>query len=143
MEILWLLAGFVLLVIGADVFVEGSSALAKSFKIPTIIELTVVAFGTGMPEASVSISAAFAGKNDIAVSNVIGSNIFNLLVVLGASALLAPMTVNMFSLIDIVVLLVISAISLIFAKTQRRFSRAEGAIMLGTYLVYFVYVLLR
>ena len=95
MEYFWLLFGFVLLVVGADIFVEGSSALAKSFKIPTIIiGLTVVAFGTSMPEASVSISAALEGKNDIAISNVIGSNIFNLLVVLGASALICPVKSN-------------------------------------------------
>ena len=95
MEYFWLLFGFVLLVVGADLFVEGSSALAKSFKIPTIIiGLTVVAFGTSMPEASVSISAALEGKNDIAISNVIGSNIFNLLVVLGASALICPVKSN-------------------------------------------------
>ena len=95
MEYLWLLFGFVLLVVGADIFVEGSSSLAKSFKIPTIIiGLTVVAFGTSMPEASVSISAALEGKNDIAVSNVIGSNIFNLLVVLGASAVICPVRSN-------------------------------------------------
>ena len=95
MEYFWLLFGFVLLVVGADIFVEGSSSLAKSFKIPTIIiGLTVVAFGTSMPEASVSISAALEGKNDIAISNVIGSNIFNLLVVLGASALICPVKSN-------------------------------------------------
>lgn len=91
MEYVWLIAGFVLLIVGADIFVEGSSAIAKRFKIPTIIiGLTIVAFGTSMPEASVSISAALSGKNDIAISNVIGSNIFNLLVVLGASALILP-----------------------------------------------------
>ena len=95
MEYFWLLFGFVLLVVGADIFVEGSSSLAKSFKIPTIIiGLTVVAFGTSMPEASVSISAALESKNDIAISNVIGSNIFNLLVVLGASALICPVKSN-------------------------------------------------
>ena len=95
MEYLWLIAGFILLIIGADIFVEGSSALAKSFKIPTIIiGLTVVAFGTSMPEASVSISAELGGQNDIAVSNVIGSNILNLLVVLGASALICPVKSN-------------------------------------------------
>ena len=91
MEYIWLIAGFVLLIVGADIFVEGSSAIAKRFKIPTIIiGLTIVAFGTSMPEASVSISAALSGNNDIAISNVIGSNIFNLLVVLGTSALILP-----------------------------------------------------
>ena len=95
MEYFWLVFGFVLLIVGADIFVEGSSSLAKRFKIPTIIiGLTIVAFGTSMPEASVSISAALEGKNDIAVSNVIGSNILNLLVVLGASALICPVKSN-------------------------------------------------
>ena len=95
MEYFWLVFGFVLLIVGADIFVEGSSSLAKKFKIPTIIiGLTIVAFGTSMPEASVSISAALEGKNEIAVSNVIGSNILNLLVVLGASALICPVKSN-------------------------------------------------
>ncbi|MBQ7290363.1 MAG: calcium/sodium antiporter [Clostridia bacterium] len=95
MEYLWLIAGFVLLIVGADIFVEGSSAIAKLFKIPTIIiGLTIVALGTSLPEASVSVSAALAGSNDIAISNVIGSNIFNLLVVLGASALICPVRVH-------------------------------------------------
>ena len=95
MEYLWLIGGFILLIVGADVFVEGSSSIAKMFKIPPIIiGLTIVAFGTSMPEASVSINAALAGENSIAVSNVVGSNIFNLLVVLGASALICPVHTN-------------------------------------------------
>ena len=95
MEYVWLIAGFVLLIVGADIFVEGSSAIAKLFKIPSIIiGLTIVAFGTSLPEASVSISAALAGSNDIAISNVIGSNLFNMLVVLGASALILPVRSN-------------------------------------------------
>lgn len=86
-----LVAGFVLLIKGADMFVDGSSKIAKFFKIPSIIiGLTVVAFGTSMPEAAVSISSAVQGANEIAVSNVVGSNIFNLLVVLGASAVIMP-----------------------------------------------------
>ena len=82
MEYLLLLVGFVLLVKGADFFVEGSSSLAKIMKVPSvIIGLTIVAMGTSAPEASVSINAALTGNNDIAISNVVGSNIFNGLVV--------------------------------------------------------------
>ena len=89
--ILMLVGGFVCLIKGADFFVEGASNVAKLFKVPTIIiGLTVVAFGTSLPEASVSISSALAGANALAVSNVVGSNIFNTLVVLGASALIVP-----------------------------------------------------
>ena len=78
MEYLLLLVGFVLLVKGADFFVEGSSSLAKIMKVPSvIIGLTIVAMGTSAPEASVSINAALTGNNDIAISNVVGSNIFH------------------------------------------------------------------
>lgn len=91
MEYILLIVGFALLIKGADFFVDGSSSVAKLLKVPTIIiGLTVVAFGTSMPELSVSLTAAMQGNNDLAVSNVLGSNIFNLLVVLGACALVAP-----------------------------------------------------
>lgn len=92
---LLLIIGFFLLIKGADFFVDGSSSVAKILKVPSIvIGLTIVAFGTSMPEASVSVTAAIQGKNELAVSNVIGSNIFNLLVVLGASALVRPIQVR-------------------------------------------------
>ncbi len=91
MEYILLVIGFVLLIKGADFFVDGSSSVAKLMKVPTIIiGLTVVAFGTSMPELSVSVTAALKGSNDLAVSNVLGSNIFNLLVVLGCCALVNP-----------------------------------------------------
>lgn len=86
-----LILGFLLLIKGADYFVDGSSSVAKLLKVPSIIiGLTVVAFGTSMPELSVSVTAALKGSNDLAVSNVLGSNIFNLLVVLGCCALVQP-----------------------------------------------------
>lgn len=90
-----LIVGFVLLIKGADFFVEGSSAAAKLFKIPPlIIGLTVVSMGTSLPEASVSISASLAGKNELAVSNAVGSNIFNLMVVCGVCAAICPLSIN-------------------------------------------------
>ena len=91
----WLAVGFVCLVKGADLFVEGSSSMAKLFKIPTvIIGLTIVAMGTSAPETAVSISAALKGANEIAVSNVVGSNFFNLLVVAGICALMQPISIT-------------------------------------------------
>lgn len=93
MEYLWLLIGFVLLIKGADFFVDGSSSVARLLRVPSvIIGLTIVAMGTSAPEAAVSISAGLAGNNDIALSNVIGSNIFNLLVVVGVCACMRPFT---------------------------------------------------
>ncbi len=91
MDYVVLVLGFVLLIKGADLFVGGSSSVAKLLKVPSIIiGLTVVAFGTSMPELSVSVTAAILGNNDLAVSNVLGSNIFNLLVVLGCCAVIHP-----------------------------------------------------
>ena len=91
MDYILLILGFLLLIKGADYFVDGSSSVAKLLKVPSIIiGLTVVAFGTSMPELSVSVTAALQGNNDLAVSNVLGSNIFNLLVVLGCCAIISP-----------------------------------------------------
>ena len=93
--ILLLIAGFAGLIKGADLFVDGSAALARNLKVPgLIIGLTVVAMGTSAPELAVSTSAAIAGSNEIAISNVVGSNIFNLLVVLGACALFCAVPVE-------------------------------------------------
>ncbi len=95
MMYLMLIVGFVLLIKGADFFVEGSSAAAKLLKVPSlIIGLTVVSLGTSLPEASVSVSAALQGKNELAVSNVLGSNMFNLMVVCGLCAVLCPLLIN-------------------------------------------------
>ncbi len=95
MNYLLLLIGFVLLVKGADFFVDGSSSLAKRLKIPAIvIGLTIVAFGTSAPEAAVSISASLKGSNGIVIGNVVGSNLFNLLVVVGTCALIKPFKVE-------------------------------------------------
>ena len=95
MEYVLLVVGFILLIKGADFFVEGSSSLAQILKVlSVVIGLTIVAMGTSAPEASVSINAALAGSNDIAISNVVGSNIFNLMVVCGACALFAPLTIK-------------------------------------------------
>ena len=96
MMYVFLILGFLLLIKGADYFVEASSSVARALRIPSIIiGLTIVAFGTSAPELSVSISASIAGNNDIAVGNVIGSNLFNLLVVLGACGAIRPFAVKL------------------------------------------------
>lgn len=90
-----LILGFVLLIKGADFFVEGSSAVARKLHIPAmVIGMTIVAMGTSLPECAVSVTASIAGSNELAVSNVVGSNIFNLMVVCGACALWTPMAVS-------------------------------------------------
>ena len=91
-QVVLLLVGFVFLIKGSDLFVDGASSIASLLKIPTIIVgLTIVAFGTSAPEAAVSITSSLAGNNAMAVSNVIGSNMFNLLMVIGICALLGDL----------------------------------------------------
>ena len=95
MTYVMLILGFVLLIKGADFFVEGSSAVARKLHIPAmVIGMTIVAMGTSLPECAVSVTASIAGSNELAVSNVVGSNIFNLMVVCGACALWTPMAVS-------------------------------------------------
>lgn len=95
MEYALLIIGFVLLIKGADFFVDGAASVAYKFSIPSVIVgLTIVALGTSLPEFSVSLTASLAHSNELAVSNVVGSNIFNTLIVVGASALIAPFAIS-------------------------------------------------
>lgn len=148
---LLLIIGFFLLIKGADFFVDGSSSVAKILKVPSIvIGLTIVAFGTSMPEASVSVTAALQGKNELAVSNVIGSNIFNLLVVLGASALVRPIQVRWsilkrefpFSiLITVILLLMMTGFrfgGILSGNKEYTLSRMSGIILLVLFVGFVV-----
>lgn len=94
-QILLLILGFVMLIKGADWFVDGAAGIARKFGIPSlVIGLTIVAMGTSAPEAAISISAAFKGSADIAVGNVLGSNIMNILIILGLTAIITPLAVQ-------------------------------------------------
>ncbi len=143
MEYLLLIIGFVLLIKGADFFVEGSSSLARFLKIPSvIIGLTIVAMGTSAPEASVSINAALAGNNDIAVSNIIGSNIFNGLVVVGICAFISGFKTNRDILKrDMPVNILITAILCVMIA-DGRLSRLEGILLLAGMIFYIVNMIL-
>jgi cation:H+ antiporter len=136
--IILLLVGFVFLIKGADLFVEGASDLATKLKIPAmIIGLTIVAFGTSAPEAAVSVSSALSGSNAIAVSNVVGSNIFNLLAVIGITAIMYKINITKDSLKqDFPILLGSSLLLLLFIYTGSQISRIEGIILLVLILVY-------
>ena len=137
MEYLLLLIGFVLLIKGADFFVDGSSSLARIMKVPSvIIGLTIVAMGTSSPEASVSINAALAGSNDIAISNVIGSNLFNGLVVVGVCAFMAGFKTNPEILKRDMPLNIIVTAILCIMLLDRHINRIEGIILLIGMAVY-------
>ncbi len=133
LSILLLLVGFVVLVKGADIFVDGSSNIATALKVPSIIiGLTIVAFGTSAPELAVSVTASISGSNAIAVGNVVGSNIFNLLMVIGISAMFAPVVVNRTILrTDYPICIAATALlGLLALVAHRSLSRIGGIILL-------------
>ncbi len=142
-DVLLLLVGFVLLIKGADFFVDGSSSLAKLIGIPGfVIGLTVVAMGTSAPEAAVSITAGINGSNEIAISNVIGSNIFNLLVVAGVCALIKPYKIEKELLNrDFPVNIAVSIVLLVMTFVGMKLSRFNGILMLLLFVAYIAFIL--
>lgn len=134
-----LIVGFVLLIKGADFFVDGASSVAKLLKIPSvIIGLTVVAMGTSAPEAAVSISAGFSGNSDIALSNVVGSNIFNLLIVVGVSAIICPIVTEKVILTRDIWWSLGAAGVLLVMMIDMQISNIEGIILLCGMAAYIV-----
>ncbi|NCB99658.1 MAG: calcium/sodium antiporter [Clostridia bacterium] len=139
MMYLLLIIGFFLLIKGADYFVEGSSAIAKLLKVPSVvIGLTIVAMGTSAPEAAVSITAGLAGSNDLALSNVIGSNLFNLVLIVGVCALIRPFVVDKGIMKRDFPLAVLSSIILLFFIRDNYLSRIEGLILLCIMIAYLI-----
>lgn len=132
-----LIVGFILLIKGADFFVDGASSTAKLLKVPSvIIGLTIVAMGTSAPEAAVSISAGLSGSSDIALSNVIGSNIFNLLIVIGVSAIICPMKTEKVILRRDIWWSLGAAVATLIMMTDMKISGAEGILLLGGMAAY-------
>lgn len=150
MVYLFLLLGFLFLVKGADYFVDGSSSIAKYFNVPPlIIGLTIVAFGTSAPEAAVSITASIQGQNGIALGNVIGSNIFNLLCVVGMSAFISTLPVKKSILLKEFPFLLLSSIVLfilcndfVFQKSSISILSSGDGLILLLFFIIFIYYLL-
>lgn len=137
MNYILLFIGFILLIKGADYFVDGSSNIAKILKIPPIIiGLTIVAFGTSAPEAAVSITASIQGQNGMAMGNVVGSNIFNILMVLGATAFISTLHIEK-SIVksELPFLLAITILTTIFSL-DLNFSRTDGLILLLLFAIF-------
>ena len=143
-SVIYILLGAVAIAVGSDWVVDGACTVAAAIGISqTLIGLTVVAFGTSLPELVTSIVAAKKGEVDMALGNVIGSNIFNILMVLGIAAAISPVAFLTENIIDIAVLIVFSVIGWIMAWTKRELNRKEGIIMLLLYAVYVVYICMR
>ncbi|SCI91196.1 Inner membrane protein yrbG [uncultured Clostridium sp.] len=150
MSFLLLIIGFIVLIKCADFFVSGTSSIAKSLKIPTIvIGLTIVAFGTSAPEAAVSVTAALSGNNDIAIANVVGSNIFNLLAVVGIASIIRPVKVQKttilkefpFILLSSLVLLILSHDVRFQGYSENELTKSDGLMLLALFSIFMYYLL--
>ena len=153
MNYIFLIIGFLLLIKGADLFVDGASGIAKKLGVPAvIIGLTIVSLGTSAPELAVSISASLKGSNDITMGNVLGSNLFNLLAALGCTAIVAPLVIKKHIIKnDFIVNLIATFILYVFTFTgligsKNSLSRIDGAVlvlMCITYIIYLIYTVKR
>lgn len=141
-QVMILLAGFLFLVKGADWFVEGAACIAKKLGIPQlVIGLTIVAMGTSMPEAAVSVTAAMQQNAGITVGNVVGSNILNILIILGITAVITNVTIQRSTLhYEIPFMLAVTALLLGFGMTGGRITFMEGVIFWIFFLAYLGYL---
>jgi len=142
MVIVMFIAGLLLLIVGAETLVRGASRLAAALGIaPLVIGLTVVAFGTSSPELAVSIKAAFSGQGSIAMGNVVGSNIFNILFILGLSALIAPLVVaQQLVRLDVPLMIGLSVLVLLFGL-DGKIGRIEGILLVAGLAFYIVFLI--
>ncbi|HSN77091.1 MAG TPA: sodium:calcium antiporter, partial [Anaerolineae bacterium] len=140
--VLLLIAGLVLLIAGAEILVRGASRLAAAAGIsPLVIGLTVVAFGTSSPELAVSVQSAFAGQADIALGNVIGSNIFNVLFILGLSAAIIPLVVaQQLVRLDVPIMIGVSLLVYLFGLNGQ-IGRLEGLLLFAGIIAYTVFLI--
>ncbi|MGS0679948.1 calcium/sodium antiporter [Shewanella sp. 125m-7] len=144
LSVLFIVIGISMLVGGGILFVDGAVAMATSFGISeVIIGLTVVAIGTSMPELVTSIVAALKGQSDIAIGNVVGSNIFNVLGILGVTALIHPIIGSEISNLDWAAMIALAVLLLPFAYTGLRIGRREGGLLIAGYLAYIGYIVVQ
>ena len=140
----FMVAGLVLLVLGANALVNGASRLALSFGLsPLVVGLTIVAFGTSAPEMAVTAGAVLSGQSDVALGNVVGSNIFNVLVILGLSALIVPLAVHVQVVRQEMPILLGSALLFMAFGLDGRISFFEGAVLFGLLIVYTVFLVVQ
>ncbi len=140
--ILLVIIGVVLIVFGSDVSVDAATALAKIFGMSErLIGLTIVALGTSLPELVTSVTAAIKGKADIAVGNIVGSNIFNILFVVGTTALITPVAYSASFMVDTITAVAAMVLLLICVLPKKRLGRTAGIIMLVGYVAYFIYLI--
>lgn len=143
-SVLYIIGGMIAIKYGGDFVVDGASSIALALGMSqNLVGLTIVALGTSLPELVTSMVAAKKGEVDMALGNVIGSNIFNILFVLGIASSISPVAFIIENLIDIIMLIVLSVIVLYFGYTKHKIDKKEGVIMLLLYTVYLIYIIMR
>lgn len=141
-SIIFIVIGLVLIVLGGNFVVDNATVIARSLGLSeAFIGLTVVAFGTSLPELVTSVVAARKGENDLALGNVVGSNIFNILLILGTSAVIHPISVASSSLIDLIILTAMSIVTFLIAVKNRAIKRWGGIVMILMYIGYVGYLI--
>lgn len=143
-SLLCIVGGAAAIAFGGDLTVDAASRIAIDFGMSqNLVGLTIVSIGTSLPELVTSIVAARKNEVDMAVGNAIGSNIFNILMVLGIASAISPLQLIGENVIDIIVLVVFSVVVWIFGATKKKISRTEGIAMICMYLCYSVYIIMR
>lgn len=143
-SIIFILVGLAGIVIGGDLVVDSASAIAIAFGMSeTLVGLTIVAIGTSLPELVTSLTALRKGENQMVIGNVIGSNIFNILFVLGASSAISAIPLSSSMLIDVILMIFITVLCFIFGKTQEKYDKKEGAILVILFIAYMAFAILR
>ena len=142
LQVLLLVLGFLMLVKGADWFVDGASGIAERFGIPQlVVGLTIVAMGTSMPEAAVSINSALKGNAGITIGNIVGSNILNILIILGVTAVITTVAVQKSTIwIEIPYMMIITVLLLVLGKSGNQITLSEGIILWVAFLLYLGYL---
>lgn len=143
-SILFIIVGLAGIVLGGDLVVNSASDIAIALGMSeTLVGLTIVAIGTSLPELVTSITALRKGENQLVIGNVIGSNIFNILFVLGASSAISSITLNSSMLIDIILMIAVTILCFIFGKTQEKYDKKEGIILVLIFIAYMAFAILR
>lgn len=143
-SILFALSGLAAIIFGGDMVVKNGTNIALSLGMSeTLVGLTIIAIGTSLPELVTSITAALKKESEIALGNIVGSNIFNILFVLGASSVLTPLAVDNKVFIDIIIMVLLTILLLVFSRTNFKIGKREGMILVVAYVIYLVYIILR
>lgn len=143
-NLIFTIVGLAAIIFGGDMVVNNATTIALSIGMSeTLVGLTIVAVGTSLPELITSITAALKKESEIALGNIVGSNIFNILLVIGASATITPLAVDSKIFFDLIFMIVFMAVLLVFSRTKFRISKTEGIILAAVYIAYVVYIIIR